>query len=816
MVGTARPVAPTLIGGPPCAGPSSPRPSPRRSPPSAAAPARPPRTRRSGRSMTHALKGARYVDLTHTITPSIPVWAGFGPSQFGPSINPATGNPYTYKADGFEATRYTLATDQLGTQLDPPAHWAPEYAAIDELPRDLRGAPARRHLDRAPGPQGLQLLAEGLRHPHVGDRRTARIPAGSVVFVRSDWSKRWPSPQLPKLKKFPGVSLKALEFLHQQRHILFHGHEPLDTDSSADAGGESWLMHHGYAQAEGVANLDKVPPTGCLVDIGYPKFGGGVGGYARFVAICPPGWPHGVRIGQVPEAPLRKYASPLHWDTPERHARALAADSCRTLGAMRVRFAPSPTGQLHIGGARTALYNWLVARGQGGTLVLRIEDTDRERSTPENVEQILDALRWLEIDYDEGPISQVARSDRHQEVLQRLLDSGPRLPLHRHGRRRQGLQGAATAPTAASAARRRPRAPCACACPTRARPSSTTSSAATRPSSTSTWTTRSSPAPTAASSTTSRSPSTTSTPRSPTSSAARTTSPTRPSSCSCSRRWAPQPPVYAHLPLLHGPDGKKLSKRHGAASVQELRDAGYLPEAVRNYIALLGLGRRGRRDADLHRRARQALPHRARVAQPGPVRRAEAALDERALHARAGHRRDHAAPGGAHRPRRACTTRSPSPRRRSRRWRTSGRWRASSSTAPPTTPRRARSGSPTAVARRWPTPARRSRRTEPFDSEHIEQALRGVVETRGAKAKDVFQPVRVALAGTHGLTGHLRDPRGPRTRRVAARASTPLCGPEKLPDASRSGAGSNIRPYLPIEGGSALPSTQAKALTRST
>ena len=69
-----------------------------------------------------ALKGARYVDLTHTITPSIPVWAGFGPSQFAPALNPATGNPYTYKADGFEATRYTLATDQLGTQLDPPTH----------------------------------------------------------------------------------------------------------------------------------------------------------------------------------------------------------------------------------------------------------------------------------------------------------------------------------------------------------------------------------------------------------------------------------------------------------------------------------------------------------------------------------------------------------------------------------------------------------------------------------------------------------------------------------------------------------------------
>ncbi|MCW2996459.1 MAG: glutamyl-tRNA synthetase, partial [Solirubrobacterales bacterium] len=88
---------------------------------------------------------------------------------------------------------------------------------------------------------------------------------------------------------------------------------------------------------------------------------------------------------------------------------------------MRLRFAPSPTGALHVGGARAALYNWLMARGNGGTLVLRIEDTDRERSTPENVEQILDALRWLELDFDEGPISQVSRSERHQELLAQLL-----------------------------------------------------------------------------------------------------------------------------------------------------------------------------------------------------------------------------------------------------------------------------------------------------------------------------------------------------------------------------------------------------------
>ena len=84
-------------------------------------------------------------------------------------------------------------------------------------------------------------------------------------------------------------------------------------------------MHNGYAQAEGVANLDKVPETGCLVDIGYPKFGGGVGGYARFVAICPPSWQHGVRIGGArgAAAQVRHAAALGH---PDGDARALATD----------------------------------------------------------------------------------------------------------------------------------------------------------------------------------------------------------------------------------------------------------------------------------------------------------------------------------------------------------------------------------------------------------------------------------------------------------------------------------------------------------
>src|ERR687885_761813 len=91
---------------------------------------------------------------------------------------------------------------------------------------------------------------------------------------------------------------------------------------------------------------------------------------------------------------------------------------------MRVRFPPSPTGALHIGNARTALYNWLLARGQGGTLVLRIEDTDRERSTPENVQTIFDALEWLGVDCDEGPTYQTENAERHDQVVRQLVEDG--------------------------------------------------------------------------------------------------------------------------------------------------------------------------------------------------------------------------------------------------------------------------------------------------------------------------------------------------------------------------------------------------------
>lgn len=91
---------------------------------------------------------------------------------------------------------------------------------------------------------------------------------------------------------------------------------------------------------------------------------------------------------------------------------------------VRTRFAPSPTGYLHIGGARTALFSWAYAKKHGGTFILRVEDTDLERSTPESVQAILDGMAWLNLDYDEGPFFQMQRMPRYKQVIQQLLDEG--------------------------------------------------------------------------------------------------------------------------------------------------------------------------------------------------------------------------------------------------------------------------------------------------------------------------------------------------------------------------------------------------------
>jgi glutamyl-tRNA synthetase len=262
---------------------------------------------------------------------------------------------------------------------------------------------------------------------------------------------------------------------------------------------------------------------------------------------------------------------------------------------MRLRFAPSPTGALHIGGARTALFNWLLARHSGGALVLRIEDTDRERSTPENVEQILDALRWLELDWDEGPILQTDRSERHREVLAGLLAAGDayrstataedvKAYKLAHGAER-GFRGE---PEAAGAVRLRVPAEGATVVddvirgptsfehvhmddPVIARADDSVlynfAVAIDDLDAGITHVVRGEDH-------------VSNTPKQLL---------VMEAAAAAGLTDAPLP-RFAHLPLLHGPDGKKLSKRHGAASVQELREAGYLPEAVRNYLALLGWG----------------------------------------------------------------------------------------------------------------------------------------------------------------------------------------------------------------------------------
>jgi kynurenine formamidase len=259
------------------------------------------------------LRKAKYVDMTHTITPTIPVWKGFGASKFAPTVNPENGQPYTYDKDGFAATAYQLSTDQLGTQLDPPAHGNPDFPSIDELPPTFAVRPlvVISIVDKVAKDPKYALQVQDVLD---WEKRHGKIPEGSVVFVRCDWSKKWPDPSLATDPNFPGVSLAALKLLHLERKILFHGHEPLDTDTTPDLEAETWLLHNGYTQAEGVANLDQVPEKGALVAIGYPKFGGGTGGYARYIAICPSSWKYGVTIELAKESPLPKAARPLTWD----------------------------------------------------------------------------------------------------------------------------------------------------------------------------------------------------------------------------------------------------------------------------------------------------------------------------------------------------------------------------------------------------------------------------------------------------------------------------------------------------------------------
>jgi glutamyl-tRNA synthetase len=291
----------------------------------------------------------------------------------------------------------------------------------------------------------------------------------------------------------------------------------------------------------------------------------------------------------------------------------------------RLRFAPSPTGALHIGGARTALYNWLAAHHDGGELVLRIEDTDRERSTEENVEQILDAMRWLELDWDIGPVSQAGRADRHAEALEQLLASGHAYRDHATGKEVEawkaehgagrGYRGTPVDDASAAIRLRVPddgetvvhdliRGPVAF-------PNASYDDfviARADGSVLYNFAVAVDDAEMGVTEVVRGDDHLSNTPK----------------QLLVLQALGHEPPRYAHLPLLHGPDGKKLSKRHGAASVQELRAAGYLPAAVRNYLALLGWGT----DDDTTLMSTEELVRRFRVEDVG---KSAAIFDEKKL-----------------------------------------------------------------------------------------------------------------------------------------------------------------------------------------
>ena len=387
---------------------------------------------------------------------------------------------------------------------------------------------------------------------------------------------------------------------------------------------------------------------------------------------------------------------------------------------MRVRFAPSPTGALHIGGARTALYNWLLARGSGGTFILRIEDTDRERSTPENVEQILDALRWLELDCDEGPYSQAERAERHREEIARLVagehayedDGAVRLRVPKEGETvvEDAIRGTVTFEHAAiddfviARSDGSPLYNLAVAVDDRDMGVTHVVRGEDHLSNT-------------------------------------------PRQIMVFRALGGEPPAYAHLPLLLGPDGKKLSKRHGAASVQELREQGYLAEAVRNYIALLGWGY----DDTTTFFTTEELIERFSLER---VSRAPAVFDEQKLRWMNGRYLRELPPDelarrledllGRKGLEGAVAVAQEKLQTLAEFWPLAGFLVERQPTDRAAWEGVMIDGAPDRLLRTREALAQ----VEPFDVDRVESALRGLAEELDVKPKDLFQPLRVALSGT--------------------------------------------------------------------
>ncbi|HRO33191.1 MAG TPA: glutamate--tRNA ligase [Brevundimonas sp.] len=262
------------------------------------------------------------------------------------------------------------------------------------------------------------------------------------------------------------------------------------------------------------------------------------------------------------------------------------------------RFAPSPTGYLHIGGARTALFNHLFARRHGGKFLIRVEDTDRERSTDAAVKAIFDGLAWLELFADEEPVFQFSRADRHRQVVDQLLETGHAYRDFLTAEETGALRDAAKAEGRSFESPWRDRTPTVddLALPhtvrfRRPHPITVTVDDAVQGSVS--WDSaalddlvllRSDGAPTynLAVVVDDHDMGVTHVIRGDD----HLNNAARQSLIYDALGWTR--PTFAHIPLIHGPDGAKLSKRHGAQAVHEYADLGYLPEAMRNYLARLG------------------------------------------------------------------------------------------------------------------------------------------------------------------------------------------------------------------------------------
>jgi len=263
------------------------------------------------------------------------------------------------------------------------------------------------------------------------------------------------------------------------------------------------------------------------------------------------------------------------------------------------RFAPSPTGFLHIGGARTALFNWLYARGRGGKFLLRIEDTDRERSTPEATAAILAGMDWLGLDYDDEVVSQHARADRHRDVALELLEAGKaykcfatqeEIQDFREAARAEGRSTLYQSPWRDADPSTHPDAPYAVRLK-----APRDGETVIRDQVQGDVTIRNdqlddlillrsdgNPVYMLAVVVDDHDMGVTHVIRGDD----HLNNAARQMAIIEAMGWPV--PTYAHIPLIHGPDGKKLSKRHGALGVEEYRDMGYLAAGMRNYLTRLG------------------------------------------------------------------------------------------------------------------------------------------------------------------------------------------------------------------------------------